>query len=105
MVAIKMGEILRLKDTGFPVLVLSKEFFNNSGMIVACPIAEKAAADALHIPVHTETLTGIALIEHLKSLDIRARFYKSEGRISFEQIQDISDAVQSIFDYYPFSLL
>lgn len=105
MVEIKMGEVLRLKDVGFPVLVLSKDFFNKSGMIVACPIAEKAAPDALHIPIHTENLSGIALLEHLKSLDIRARFYKSEGRISFEQIQDIADAVQSIFDYYPFSLL
>ena len=102
MVKINMGDILRLEDTAFPILVLSKEFFNNSGMIIACPVAAHASEDALHIPVRTGDFSGIALLEQLRSLDIHARLYKKEGQISFEQVQDISDAVQGIFDYYPF---
>ncbi|MBQ9157642.1 MAG: type II toxin-antitoxin system PemK/MazF family toxin [Eubacterium sp.] len=44
---------------------------------------------------------GTAMIEQLRSLDIKSRHYKRISEISFEQIQNISDAVQSIFDYYP----
>ena len=105
MVKINMGEILILEKQRFPVLVLSKEFFNDSGMIIACPIVKSASEDALHISICTKELSGIALLEQLKSLDINARHFKRSGQISYDQIQNISDAVQGIFDYYPFSVL
>ena len=100
---INQGEILHLEKQGFSVLVLSREFFNRSGMIVACPVTGSAPADALHIPVEAGSFSGIALLEQLKSLDIRRRHFSRVGIIDFGQIQNISDAVQGIFDYYPFS--
>ena len=98
------GDILHLENMKFMILILSKDFFNRSGLTIACPVMEKAAPDALHIPVETGKIKGTAMLEQLKSLDLRSRHYLKKGHISFEQIQEISDAVQSIFDYYPFSL-
>ena len=37
----------------------------------------------------------------MRGIDIRARHYSLLGEISMEQIQNISDAAQDIFDYYP----
>ena len=102
---IRQGDILRLEGSKFEILVLSKEFFNQSGMVVACPITAKASADALHIRVITDNYDGIAMLEQLKSLDILSRRYQKIETVGFPQIQNISDAVQSIFDYYPFSQL
>ena len=73
----QQGDILWLEKEEQYVLVLSREFFNQSGMSVVCPLREKAEPDALHMKI---------------------------SGISYEQIQDISDAVQGIFEYYPFSI-
>ncbi len=73
----QQGDILWLEREEQYVLVLSREFFNQSGMSVVCPLGDNAGPDALH-----RKISGI----------------------SYEQIQDISDAVQGIFDYYPYSV-
>lgn len=100
----QQGDILWLEKNAQYVLVLSREFFNQSGMAVVCPLRDSAEPDALHIEISCEAYTGTALLEHLRSLDLQARHYRRISSISYEQIQDISDAVQGIFDYYPYSL-
>ena len=102
---ISQGEILRLEKPSMLILVLSKEFFNRSGLVISCTIRQEAAADALHIPVNTEKTQGIALLEQLRSIDLRARYYSRADILDFAQIQNIADAVQSIFDYFPFAKL
>ena len=103
MTELNQGDIIRLENPKINAVVLSRRFFNRSGMVVLCPAADTASEDALHIPVKTKEYAGIALLEHLKSMDLRARHFKKIGEISIEQIQDISDAVQDIFNYYPLS--
>lgn len=44
----------------------------------------------------------MSLLENLKSADLTAVHYKTVTSISFAQIQNISDAVQAIFDYFPY---
>ena len=100
----QQGDILWLEKEEQYVLVLSREFFNQSGMSVVCPLREKAEPDALHIGISSDEYNGTALLEHLRSLDLQARHYRKISVISYEQIQDISDAVQGIFDHYPFSI-
>ena len=76
MEVLNQGEIIRLETPGITGLVLSRAFFNRSGMAVVCPVAAYAPEDALHIPVTGEKMKGVALLEHLKSLDLRTRFYE-----------------------------
>ena len=104
MTEIQQGEILFLEKNSQHVLVLSREFFNRSGMAVVCPLLNQVSGDALHIDIFTETYTGTAMLEQLRSLDLQARFFRRISRISYEQIQNISDAVQGIFDYHPYSI-
>ena len=102
---VHQGEILELSDKNLTILVLSRDFFNASGLAVVCPVVDRADPDALHIKIEISPgVVRTALVEQLKSLDLHARYYKTCGRIDFSQIQDISDAVQGIFDYYPFSI-
>ena len=103
MACAQQGDILWLEKEEQYVLVLSREFFNQSGMSVVCPLRDKAKPDALHIGISSDEYNGTALLEHLRSLDLQARHYRRISGISYEQIQDIADAVQGIFDYYPYS--
>ena len=99
---VHQGEIIKLESSSITALVMSREFFNQSGFAIVCPIVKTASGDALHIPVKTKDFSGIALLEHMKSLDLQARHYKSIGVIDIPQIQNISDAAQDILNYYPF---
>ena len=99
---LQQGTIIRLSAMPVNLLVLSREFFNRSGMTVVCPVVETASPDALHIPITSDRMNGTALLEQLRSIDLHARHYVTIGEIPLTQIQDISDAVQDIFNYYPF---
>jgi len=48
----RQGDILWLEKEKQYVLVLSRDFFNQSGMSVVCPLRERADPDALHIRIH-----------------------------------------------------
>ncbi len=102
MTVLQQGTMIRLTTMPVHLLVLSREFFNRSGMVVACPVVKTASPDALHIMVSSEHMEGIALLEQLRSIDIQARHYVTIGEIPITQIQNISDAVQDIFSCYPF---
>ena len=61
------GDIVNIERVKSPVLVTSKDFFNQTGEIIGCPIIQNSVASPLHIPM--------------------------------ADIIDITDAIQSIFDY------
>ena len=96
------GEVIFLTEQNCHALVVSRDFFNQSGLCVVCPVVSRAAEDALHIAVDLDQYHGIVMCEQLKSLDLSKRHYRSIGMVSFSQIMDITDAVQAIFDYFPY---
>ena len=99
---VQQGDIIRLESSAIHALVLSRDFFNRSGMAVVCPIFSTLPGDALHIPVSAGQYKGIAAVEQMKSLDLKKRIYTVLTHLDVPQIQNISDAAQGIFDYYPF---
>lgn len=99
--AIAQGDILSVERINTPILVVSKAFFNQTEQIVACPILKNASEDPLHIPVIATNMQGIVLCEQMKLLDLRVRGYKKLTELKIEDVMNIADAIQSIFDYYP----
>lgn len=99
---LQQGTLIRLSGKVQNALILSREFFNQTGMAVVCPLVKEAPHAALNIEIHTEAFSGYAILSQLRSIDLKVRHYVVLGELSFSQIQNISDAVQDIFNYYPF---
>lgn len=99
---IVQGDIYSVERINSPVLVVSKTYFNKSEQIIACPILSTASKDPLHIYVSAKEVNGVVLCEQMKLLDLRVRGYKKIAEISIEEVMNITDAIQSIFDYYSF---
>lgn len=95
----QQGDILKIEKIKYPVLVVSKDFFNSSGEIIGCPIYNVSSRSPLHIPVFTEEVIGEVQCEKLKLLDLNVRGYKKIAHINLSDIMNITDAIQSIFDY------
>ena len=100
---IAQGDVLSVERINTPILVVSKTYFNRAEQIIACPVLKNASADPLHIPIIAKDMQGgIVLCEQMKLLDLRVRGYKKLTELKMEDVLNITDAIQSIFDYYPF---
>lgn len=95
----QQGDILTIEKIKHPVLVVSKDFFNASGEIIGCPIFKISIPSPLHIFISTDKSDGYVQCEKLALLDLSVRGYKKIDNVSMMDKINISDAVQSIFDY------
>lgn len=93
------GDILKIEKIRHPVLVVSKDFFNTSGEIIACPVINNSKPGPLHIWMSTENTEGYIHCEKLALLDLTIRGYKKIDRLPFSEMINVSDAIQSIFEY------
>ena len=101
---VNQGDVIRINSIKADLLVLSKETFNKSGVAIVCPVLQDDAYGALNIRIFYDKYEGITHPEGIRAFDLSARHYRLLGQISFSDIQNVTDAIQSIFDYYPFSL-
>lgn len=93
------GDVVKIERIKHPVLVVSKDFFNNSGEIIGCPIIYESMSGPLHIWISTEKTEGYVNCEKLSLLDLNYRGYKKLDRIPIQDLMNISDAIQGIFEY------
>ena len=93
------GDILKVEKINRPIVVVSKDFFNTSGEVIACPIFELSTKGPLHIFVRGNEIEGYVQCEKLALLDLRVRGYKKIDKLKLMDKINISDAVQGIFEY------
>lgn len=93
------GDILEVEKIKHPVLVASKDFFNTSGEIIGCPIISNSNPGPLHIMMSTEHTEGYIHCEKLVLLDLSVRGYKKVDRLPISEMINVTDAIQSIFEY------
>ena len=96
---LNQGDILKIEHIRKPVLIVSKDFFNQTFEIIGCPIFETGEAGPLHIHIKAENVEGYVQCEKLALLDLNARGYTKIDRIHYLDIINITDAIQGIFDY------
>ena len=99
MEGLHQGDILKIEKIKHPVLVASKDFFNTSGEIIGCPIIDNSRPGPLHIWMSTENAEGYIQCEKLALLDLSVRGYKKIDRLPLPEIINVTDAIQSIFEY------
>lgn len=96
---VHQGDILKVENIKPPVLAVSKDFFNQSGEIIGCPILENSIEGPLHIFVSTEEMSGYVQCEKMTLLDLTVRGFVKVGRLALTDVIDITDAIQGIFEY------
>ena len=99
MTMIEQGDMLRVSGIKYPVIVVSNNFFNQSGKVIACPIVPNAIDGPLHIKLKDSSVKGVVLCEQVKYLDLKTRHFSKLSETHYFDFMDISDAVMGIFDY------
>lgn len=93
------GDILHVEGIRGDILVASTNRFNQTGMVIGCPVLKNAEPAALHIEVNGNDYHGMAICEQIKSIDVSARGFSKEAEIQMLDIMEVADAVQGIFEY------
>ena len=103
MKTIEQGDIIRVSHGRVPFLVVSSDFYNQSGLAVVCPIVPDASSDAMHIEIQTDQISGIVLCEQIAVVSITDRACSIKDHLSGNLLLEIVFRVQSIFDYVPYT--
>jgi mRNA interferase MazF len=74
-----------------PALVVSKEAFNRStGLAFCCPITNTRRGIPFHVPVPVaSSLTGVIMVDQIKSLDFTARRVQFVATAPCELIEEV----------------
>lgn len=99
MIQIEQGDVITVDRIKDPILVVSKNFFNQSGEIIGCPVVKESSNSPLHLFVQATNVEGYVQCEKLKHLNLNVRRHRLVGRVSMADIVNITDAIQGIFDY------
>lgn len=99
MTAIEQGDLLKVEGIQHPVIVVSNNYFNQSGKAIVCPILKKAVPGPLHIELKDSPVEGFVLCEQVRYLDLASRRFSKMTQTHYFDIMDISDAVVGMFEY------
>ena len=96
---VEQGDLLKVAGLNYPVMVVSNNFFNETGKAIVCPIVKNAVEGPLHIRLKESTVEGYVLCEQVRYLDLTVRRFSKLSDAHYYDVMDISDAVMGMFDY------
>lgn len=74
-----------------PALVVSNDLFNrHTGLCLVCPVTNTRRDHPFHVPVpEGENVTGLVMVEQVKSVDFRAREARRIGRAPAQVLDEV----------------
>ena len=96
---VKQGDLLTTDGIAMPLLVISKNTYNESGMMIVCPVVKKKPSNLLIEAIDTPMLKGYVICDSLRQLNWKERGVFKKGSISTAKLIMILDKVYAILDY------
>jgi mRNA interferase MazF len=83
-----------------PALILSPRAFNTAtGLAVACPLTSQVKGGSFEVPVPAgEGLSGVVLVDHLRSVDWLERNAEFKGKASKALVSDVVARIAAIIE-------
>ena len=84
-----------------PALVLSPRMYNaKSGLALACPITNQVKGYPFEVAVPAGVgATGVILVDHLKSVDWKARHAEAMGHCTLEVLDEVRARLAPLIGY------
>ena len=81
-----------------PVLVLSPSSYNGLvGLMVCCPITSRAKEYPFEVTIkNNPKVSGVALADHVRNLDWKARGVKRMGKVSDEELRETVQKLKAV---------
>ena len=93
---VKQGDIIQVEGIQVKLLVVSRNLINENEVCIVIPLSSRYKRSATHIPCSFSDELLIA--EQLRYIDLSVRYYKRLGWLSLEEMMNVVDVVQGLFD-------
>ena len=96
------GDIVKIGGFGNKLFVVTSKnaFIKATGFLHVCPVLSDVAAGPIHIKVRgKKNVEGVVICEQVKLIDPVARGINRVDRLSYDDVINISDVIQGIFEY------
>ena len=92
------GDLLKAEGIRDLILVVSKNVYNKTRQAIVCPVRDGRYSSPTTYILEEKGQTVIC--DHLRYLDLDARNIRKTGEVSINDMVEISNIVESLFDYY-----
>ncbi len=80
-----------------PAMIVSSEKYNaKSGLALACPITSRAKGYPFEVSLTTKAMTGVILVDQIRSIDWSQRRAKKMGSASEKTIADVQNLLKKL---------
>lgn len=96
------GDIISINDFGKQLFVIISKnaFIKATGVFHICPLSNGISPGPIHIEVCGKGKTkGTVICEQIKLIDPKVRICKKMDYLKYNDIMNISDAIQGLFEY------
>lgn len=94
---VNQGDIIKLEGIQTPGVVISKDFYNESGSVILCPIIKKTVSN-MCFSINYEDTKAYVQCDNVRMIDLSSRFYSVKGRIKMDELIEIIGITTSILD-------
>ena len=95
---VNQGDIIKVEGIKLNMLVLSRDIINENEVCIVVPLSSNFRESVTHIK--NSFSEELLITEQLRYIDLTTRYYKKLGNLSLEEMQNVVDVVQGLFDIY-----
>ena len=96
---VNQGDIITVRGIEFPVLVVSNDYYNKSGTVIACPVVKDDPNITFQVHIDTQQTAGYVCCDNMKQLNLEKRGYTARGSISVAGLLQVLDRIHSVFEF------
>lgn len=93
---VNQGDIIKVDGIKLNMLVISRDIINENEVCIVVPLSSNFSESVTHIK--NSFSKELLITEQLRYIDLTTRYYKKLGNLSLEEMQNVVDVVQGLFD-------
>ncbi len=93
---VNQGDIIKVEGIKLNMLVISRDIINENEVCIVVPLSSNFRESVTHIK--NSFSKELLITEQLRYIDLTSRYYEKLGNLSFEEMQNVVDLVQGLFD-------
>ena len=93
---VNQGDIIKVEGIKLNMLVVSRDVINENEVCIVVPFSSNFSETVTHIK--NSFSKELLITEQLRYIDLTTRYYKKLGNLPLEEMQNIVDVVQALFD-------
>ena len=96
---VEQGDVIKIDGVRNLALVISKNYYNESGKAILCPVCEKDLGTTFSMEIELNDTKFYVCCDAVKQMDVDTRGYTKKGHLQLGKLIQVINLAKSIIDY------